>query len=114
MMKMEIKLDEERIRRDDKYGVEELWKMIDKEFANACTKEVQPDGSVMYVGIPDKDYFTEINLAVAVFKHSDWFAQYCVKWIWYDNDDDDESLPFDDEDVLAEVRENNSIFKRWL
>ena len=109
MMKMEIKLDAERIRRDGKYDVAELWKMIDKEFANACTKEVQTDGSVMYVGIPDKDYFTDINVAAVFLKQSEWFAQYCLKWIWYDNDDD-ESLPFQDIDVLASQKAKNPLF----
>lgn len=112
MMKMEIKLDEERIRRDGKYDVAELWKMIDKEFVNACTKEVQPDGAVMYVGIPDKDYYTEINVAIMILEDKDWFAQYCVKWVWFDNDDD-ENLPFNKEDVLSYKRLNNSLFRRW-
>lgn len=110
MMKMEIKLDTERIRRDGKYDVVELWKQIDKEFANACTKEVQADGSVMYVGIPDADYYTDMNVAAMIFKNTEWFAQYCVKWIWYDNDDD-ESLPFNEEDILAEARLNRALFR---
>ncbi len=109
MMKMEIKLDEERIKRDGEYDVAELWTRIDKEFENACRKEVQPDGSVMYVGIPDKDYYTDINVAAMVFKQSRWFAQYCVKWIWYDNEyDNDDSSPFDEIDVL-----DNQIRQRW-
>lgn len=106
MMKMEIKLDEARIRDDGKYDVSELWKAIDKEFANACTKEVQEDGSVMYVGIPDKDYFTCLSLAYATLKKESWLIDYCIKWIWYDNDDDEE-LPFDEEDVLQHLSEGN-------
>ncbi len=109
MMKMEIKLDEERIRRDGEYDVAELWARIDKEFENGCRKEVQADGSVMYVGIPDKDYFTDLNVAAMIFKHSRWFAQYCVRWIWYDNDDD-ETLPFQDIDVLENQKGKNPLF----
>ncbi len=112
MMKMEIKLDEDRVKRDGRFDIAELWQAIDKEFANACTKEVQPDGSVMYVGIPNKDYYSDINVAATVYKNTEWFAQYCVKWIWYDNDDD-ESLPFQDIDVLASQRAKNPLFKRW-
>lgn len=109
MMKMEIKLDEERIKRDGEYDIDELWARIDKEFENACVKEVQPDGSVMYSGIPDKDYYTDINVAAMVFKHTQWFAKYCIKWIWYDNDDN-ESLPFQDLDVLEHQRKKNPLF----
>lgn len=110
MMKMEIKLDTERIHRDGKYDATELWKQIGKEFANACTKEVQTDGSVMYVGIPDKDYYADFSSAYMILSESPAFAKYCVKWIWYDNDDD-ESLPFEEEDVLEKERHRNNLFR---
>lgn len=103
MMKMEIKLDEVRIRKDGEYDIAELWQMIDKEFASACTKVVQPDGSVMYTGIEDKDYYTCLSLAYLTLKYTKWFLNYCSKWVWYDNDDDEE-LPFSDEDVLQHIR----------
>lgn len=108
MMKMGIKLDVERIRRDGKYDIEELWKMIDKQFANACTKEVQADGCVMYVGIPDKDYFTNISLAYSILKSEKRFTDYCIKWIWYDNDED-ETLPFSEEDILLHLKESKQV-----
>lgn len=112
MMKMEIKLDEVRIRKDGEYDVADLWQMIDKEFASACTKEVQPDGSVMYTGIEDRDYFTDFASAHMILSDKEWMAKYCVKWIWYDNDDD-EGQPYDEEDVLVGERSDNPLFKRW-
>lgn len=108
MMKMEIKLDEERIKRDGEYDVAELWASIDKEFENACTKEVQADGSVMYVGIPDKDYYTDFATGYMILSEVKPVLKYCIKWIWYDNDDD-ESLPFDEEDIILHLKEERLI-----
>ena len=109
MMNMLIKLDEERVKKDGKYDLAELWKDIDALFESGCTKQVQPDGSVMYLGDTAKDYFTCISIAYIKLCASEWFARYCSRWIWYYNDDD-ENLPFADEDVLAKERRRNPLF----
>lgn len=109
MMKMLIQLDEERILREGKYDLNDMWRVIDKMFENGCTKSVQPNGEVLYSGDPMKDYYTRINLAYLNLKHRPWFAKYCTKWIWYDNDDNEE-LPFQDIDVLTEERKDNALF----
>ena len=109
MMKMLIQLDEERVLSDEKYALEDMWRIIDKQFAGECDKEVLPDGSVLYSGNPNKDYFTRINLAAMYLKNRKWFAEYCKRWIWYDNDDNEE-LPFQDIDVLSRQREKNPLF----
>ena len=109
MMKMLIALDEERVKSDGIYDLADMWRLIDERFKKACTKEVQSDGSVLYSGDPNKDYFTEINIAAMSFKRQPWFARYCTKWIWYDNDDNEE-LPFQDIDVLTRQRKSNPLF----
>ena len=109
MMKMLIRLDERKIETDGIYDLADMWRLVDSKFEKACTKEVQADGSRLYSGKSDKDYYTCISLAYMVLSEQDWFAQYCIKWIWYDNDDD-ESLPLGDEDVLAKERIRNPIF----
>lgn len=72
-------------------------------------KHFQSDGSVLYSGDSNKDYYTRINLAYWNLRHRNWFAKYCTKWVWYDNDDNEE-LPFQDYDVLAEERKDNTLF----
>ena len=57
MMKMLIKLDEERVLRDGKYDLAAMWRKIDEHVATYnCIKEVQPGGGVLYSGNPDYDY----------------------------------------------------------
>ncbi len=111
MMNMLIKLDEEKIKRDGVYTVKELWDMIDGitgEFP--LDKEVLPDGAVMYNGRPDADNFTSCSCSYIGLSSKEWFARYVSKWIWYDNDDD-ESLPYQDYDLIAsEKKEKNPLF----
>lgn len=109
MMKMLIQLDEERILREGKYDLTDMWRVIDKMFERSCTKSVQSNGEVLYSGDPSKDYYTRINLAYLKLKHCPWFIKYCTKWIWYDNDDNEE-LPFQDIDILDEERKDNPLF----
>ena len=108
-MKMLIKLDEDRILRDREYDLIDIWHLIDKQFANECRKEIMHDGSVLYSGILNMDYYTRINLACIALKRYSWFARYCIKWIWYDNDDNEE-LPFQEIDILARQRKINPLF----
>lgn len=108
---MLIKLDEERVKKDGKYDLAELWKDIDALFESGCTKQVQPDGSVMYLGDTAKDYFTCICLAYHNLKNNPRFASYCSKWIWYDNDDN-ESLPFQNINILEKQQKNNPLFAK--
>ena len=43
MMKMLIQLDEERVVKDGKYKLEDMWRVIDAKFDKYdCVKEIQP------------------------------------------------------------------------
>ena len=110
MMKMLIKLDEERVLRDGKYDLADMWRKIDEQFAKYnCIKEVQPGGGVLYSGNPDYDYYTCMGLSYLSLRKQQWFARYCSEWIMYDNDDDEE-LPLQDIDLLTKERGKDPLF----
>ncbi len=110
MMKMLIQLDEERVVKDGKYKLEDMWRVIDAKFDKYdCVKEIQPDGSILYTGNPEKDYYTCMALANITLKKQKWFGKYCKKWIMLDNEDD-ETLPLQNIDILARQRQTNPLF----
>ncbi len=110
MMKMLIKLDEERVLRDGKYDLADMWRKIDEQFEKYnCIKEVQPDGGVLYSGNPDYDYYTYMGLSYLSLRKQRWFALYCNEWIMFSNEDD-ESLPLSDENLLVKERLENPLF----
>ena len=115
-MKMLIQIDEERVRADGIYDLEDMWRLIGKTFLEwGCTAERQENGAMMYSGTNTSDDFTAISLAIDFLEVQPWFAQYCTKWIWYDNHSSDESkLPYYDEDVLEEMRAENTLFKNAM
>lgn len=110
MMKMLIQLDEERVVKDGKYKLEDMWRVIDAKFDKYDrVKEIQPDGSMLYTGNPEKDYYTCMALANITLKKQKWFGKYCKKWVMLDNEDD-ETLPLQNIDILARQRQTNPLF----
>ena len=110
MMKMLIQLDEGRVKKDGKYKLEDMWRVIDAKFDKyGCEKERQADGAVLYIGNPKKDYYTCMALANITLKKQKWFGAYCKKWIMQDNEDD-ETLPLQNIDILARQRQINPLF----
>lgn len=111
MMKMLIKLDEAKIRREGIYNVEKLWQIIDGYFNRyGCIKEIQEDKAVMYSGNPNSNnLMSDFTFAYIHLSEKKWFAEYCCKWIWLDNEDD-ENLPMQEIDVLSKERKRNPLF----
>lgn len=114
MMKMEIKLDEERMDKDG-FVVSSAWKIIDKimeETDGHLTKEILEDGAVMYSSVPEYmntlGYFSS---AYIVLQDIEWFAKYVTKWLWYDNDSD-ETQSFSIENLIEEEKKDNPLFQR--
>lgn len=105
MQYMVIKLDEERVRAEGKYSLEKMWKIIDHAFREGnIIKKPQADGSVEYWGNPnDENYLGYFGAAYIELKQTKWLAVYAKKWIWYENDDNEE-LPYQETDCLARAR----------
>lgn len=79
MMKMLIRLDEEKILKDGIYDLEGMWKLIDERFVEQmCIKEVQTDDSVVYKGNPKrKDNFSAFGILCRFFNNTKWFVENC-------------------------------------
>ena len=112
MKMMLIGLDEARMIKDG-CDVANFWEQIDALFLKQkWTKEPQTDGNVLYVGNPESDnLLAELFIACKSLSQSEAFAKYVTKWLEYDNDDD-ESLPFAEDDFLASERSYNPIFMK--
>ena len=111
MLKMLIQIDEERLVKDDRYDLDNYWESIDFRFKDNCTKEVLPDGSVLYSGIEGANYFADIGGAYINLNRKQWFADYVTKWIWYDNDGM-EDKPLYPIDIIARERKDNPLFQK--
>lgn len=84
MMKVEIVLDEDKIKAENKYEVELVKYNICKQFEkkNLCKMETT-DGSIVYCDSnKDEDFtcFWYVNLSLA---KTPWFVRYVKKWLWF-------------------------------
>ncbi len=114
MMKMEIKLDEARMIREN-CSPEKAWAVIDalmKKTKGNLSKEILSDGGVMYSSVPEyTNTLCYFGIAYTELSEKEWFAKYVTKWLLYDNNSD-ESQPFSIEDIIAEEKIDNPLFQR--
>lgn len=101
MLKLEIKLDDEKVRAEQKYSPAAIYSVLDKAFLkHHFRKEELADGTLCYYGNGlARDYGTFGRLITSL-KDKNWFVPYLVKWLWYNSDDGENEENFAVEDVL--------------
>ena len=82
MLKLEIRLNENKIRTEGKY----------------TTKE--SDGTLVFVGRGRAKDYGCFGMLITALKREMWFMNYVEKWIWYNSDDGESEDDFAVEDVL--------------
>ncbi len=101
MLKLEIKLDEEKIRNEKKYSVESIYRALDQAFSKHRLNQERDESGVLWVtgnGSP-KDYGS-FGCIITSLCEKEWFMDYVTRWIWYNSDDGENEEDFAVEDVL--------------
>lgn len=102
-MKIEIKLDEEQIKKDNIYELEELYQVIDKLFLEEnLIKLPDENGSIFYSGTGSNRDMGRIFVCVFALEKSDWFMNYVRTWLLYSSAAKEDENDFDIEDILAQ------------
>jgi len=110
MIKMEIRMDDEKILEERKYRLEAVYEAIDKVFGYWNFKgEKTSSGSVMYKDNgSDRDlgrFFSIVN----ALKKKEWFMGNVSVWILYDSDDSDSPEDFAMEDLAAHYARKKAV-----
>ena len=110
MLKLEIKLDEEKICSDGKYALGSLRQTLVNLFAKYQIDYVtEPDGTLFFIGRGlAKDYGCFGKL-ITTLKNQPWFMEYVIRWIWYNSDDGEDENDFSIEDVLRHYTSRVSV-----
>lgn len=102
MIKMEIRMDDEKILQERKYNLKAVHDAVDKAFAQWSFKGEQTDsGSVVYKDNGSERDFGRFGCIVNALKKQEWFMANVLTWILYDSDDSDSPEDFAVEDLLA-------------
>ncbi|MBO5577416.1 MAG: hypothetical protein J5956_14130 [Ruminococcus sp.] len=86
--KLEIELDEDKIRADGEYTVEQLRQHIIDSFADVGITNMVEDGKTMTFidNTYDFDFFARFGLVKTdLYYDEPWFRKYAKKMLWYNS-----------------------------
>ena len=88
MMKVEIILDEDKIRAEGEYEVEEIRRCVFNPFERGFLRKLETtDNSIAYCDNGKKNDYAYLWRANAYLVQKEWFIRYVKKWIWTDEDE---------------------------
>ena len=77
MLKLEIKLDEEKVRAEQKYSPAAIYSALDKAFLkHHFRKEELADGTLCYYGNGQARDYGTFGRLITSLKDQDWFTPY--------------------------------------
>lgn len=101
MLKLEIKLDENKINKKQLYDVASIYQALDQAFDSYhLKKEIETDGTIVFYGSGNSGDYGAFGCIITSLKDKSWFMDYVIKWIWYNSDDGENENDFVVEDVL--------------
>ena len=83
MMKMKITIDEEKVKNDSEYTVDEMYKKIDDLAKRSDITKKDKDG--LYVGNNDRHDLANFGRIIIALKKCEWFMQSVGEWLWDEN-----------------------------
>ena len=112
MLKLEIKMDENKIEAEKKYNAASIYQALEKAFASYhLRKESRPDGTIFFYGSGSPKDYGAFGCIITSLKEKAWFMDYVTKWIWYNSDDGAHEDDFAVEDVLYHYTKRASVLQ---
>lgn len=108
MIKVEIELDEQKIREDNKYVPESIMDILDNAFASRNQPILEADGFRRVYrdsGDPERDFGILGGLVFELSK-KEWFLPYAKSIVWSDNEDSEDEAVFFEENWLDYFKKN--------
>ena len=110
MLKLEIKLDENKVSSEGKYSASKIYSTLDSAFSKYnFRREVMDDGTRCYYGNGQARDYGAFGRIITSLKSKDWFIDYTSKWLWYNSDDGDDENDYSVEDVLYHYTQRESM-----
>lgn len=106
MFVMKIKMNEEKILREDVINLMKVYAYLDKLFTDngLLIGAQEPDGTRVYYGRESGKDFGRCCIINQNLRIQDWFVPNCAKWLWGDNEENADVWEW--EDVLKYYHEN--------
>ena len=106
MMKMVIRMNDDKINIEKRYPLESIYSTIDKLFMKkGLTKLPESNRTLVYCGADRPVDFAYFGVIVNFLKKQPWFMDNVSVWLLCSNDDSEDPNDFDEEDLLKHYRE---------
>lgn len=92
MMKMKIKLDEQKIKESGEYTVDEMYKKIDNLAKKVNITRKDKEGA--FVGNNDRYDLASFIRIVLTLKDCNWFKPFVKEWLWDENGEVEDVVEF--------------------
>lgn len=110
MLKLEIKMNEDKIQKEQKYTVESIYQALEKTFEKQhLQKRIGEDGVLWFFGTGDPRDYGAFGAIITALKEKAWFMDYVTRWIWYNSDDGENEEDYAVEDILYHYTRRLSI-----
>lgn len=110
MLKVEFKLDEEKIIAEAQYSLDSMHEVLDNAFSKyQFRKEELSDGSICYYGNGKPRDYGAFGLLITTLSDVEWFMNNLTKWLWYNSDDGRDEDDFAVEDILYFYTKKESV-----
>ena len=109
MIKMIIKMNDEKISSSNEYSHERIYSALDRIFAQKGMDRKETEKGVEYSGSgknTDFAYFGKIMLGL---KKQPWFMDNVSEWLFCNSDDSDDPNDFNTEDLLVHYGRKASV-----
>lgn len=101
MIKMIIKMDNDKINANPKYTTEKVYSTLDSIFTKKGMERFDTDMGIEYRGHENPTDFALFGNIILGLKEQPWFMDNATTWLFCNNDDVDDPNNFCEENLLA-------------
>lgn len=110
MLKMIIRMDDNKINGEKKYRLRKIYRTIDNAFTKTGLSRMEDmSGSLVYRDNGQSKDYGLFGKMVNVLKRQPWFMENVAEWLLCDSDDSDNSDDFNEEDLLSHYRKKSAM-----
>lgn len=110
MLKMIIRMDDNKINIEKKYRLDGIYNTINNTFDKMGLSRMEDSsGSLVYRDNGNARDYGRFGKIVNTFKKQAWFMDNVSVWMLYDSDDSDNPNDFNEEDLLNHYRQKQAM-----
>lgn len=110
MLKMVIRMDDDKINIEKKYRLEGIYKTIDNTFIQmGFPRREDVSGCLVYQDNGHSKDYGRFGKIVNTLKKQAWFMENVTVWLLCNSDDSDSWDDFSEEDLLSHYRQKQAM-----